>query len=51
MTPRVGVGFERIGSEAEADLRRGVVAFGLALASDNGFSVLADVDEGLVVEL
>jgi hypothetical protein len=47
MTPRVGVGFERIGSEADADLRRGVVAFGLAFASDNGFSVLVVVDEDL----
>jgi hypothetical protein len=50
MTPRVGVGFERIRREAEADLRRGVVSFGFAFASDNGFSVLADGEEDLVVE-
>jgi hypothetical protein len=38
MTPRVGVGLERMGKEAEAERRRGVEALGLALASERGFS-------------
>ena len=38
ITPRVGVGFERMGSEAEADRRSGVISLGLAFASDSGFS-------------
>ena len=39
MSPRVGVGFARMGSEAEADRRRGVVDLGLDFASDSGCSL------------
>jgi len=49
ITPRVGVGFERIGNEAEADRRRGVVSLGFAFASERGFSDCAE-DEGLPEE-
>lgn len=38
MTLLVGVGLERMGREAEAARRRGVVDFGFALASESGFS-------------
>ncbi len=38
MTPLVGVGFARMGREADADRRRGVVDLGFALASERGFS-------------
>lgn len=48
ITPRVGVGLERMGSEAEADRRSGVVSLGFAFASDSGFSESAREDDLLV---
>lgn len=35
MSPRVGVGFERIGNEADAERLSGVVALGLALGGSD----------------
>ena len=50
MSPRVGVGFARMGRDLDAERRRGVAAFGFGLEGSSSVVGLAEVANGRIVK-